>query len=102
MTPEALNKLLKSKTPLVIIDVRTAMEFRNGHIPGAINLPISKLFFNRKELPQNKKEQLIITCEHGPRAVIAKSLLGVFSYRNCELLDGHMHGYRQKRLPLEN
>jgi len=101
MTPETLAKQLKAKAAPVIIDVRSGFEYRSGHIPGALHLPTSALIFNRKRLPRDKAALLVITCEHGPRATLAKSVLGLFGYRNCELLDGHMHAYRNKRLPLE-
>ncbi|MCF6179430.1 MAG: rhodanese-like domain-containing protein [Geopsychrobacter sp.] len=101
MTPEALAKQLKSETPPVIIDVRSGFEYKSGHIPGALHLPTSTLIFNRRQLPRDKQILLVITCEHGPRALLAKSVIGAFGYRNCELLEGHMHAYRRKSLPLE-
>jgi hydroxyacylglutathione hydrolase len=101
MTPENLCKQLKTKTPPTVIDVRSGFEYRSGHIPGALNIPNSSLVLSRQKLPQDKTKLLVITCEHGPRAMVSKGLLGLFGYHNCELLDGHMHAYRQKGLPLE-
>jgi hydroxyacylglutathione hydrolase len=101
MTAETLVKQLKTKTPPLVIDVRSGLEYRSGHIPGALHLPTSKIIFSRGRLPRAKETLLVITCEHGPRATLAKSVLSLFGYRNCTLLDGHMHAYRQKRLPLE-
>lgn len=101
MKPEALIKQLKAKTPPFVIDVRSGFEYRSGHIPGALNLPPSTLLFSRGKLPQNKLALLVITCEHGPRAVLAKGMLGLLGFKNCELLDGHMHAYRKKSLPLD-
>jgi hydroxyacylglutathione hydrolase len=101
MTLETLIKQLKSKTPPLVIDVRSGFEYRSGHIPGALHLPNSSLILSRKQLPRDKATLLVITCEHGPRAAVSKGLLSLFGYHNCELLDGHMHAYRQKRLPLE-
>ncbi|WP_020677568.1 rhodanese-like domain-containing protein [Geopsychrobacter electrodiphilus] len=101
MTIETLIKQRKTKTPPVIIDVRSGPEYRNGHIPGALHLPSSRLILSRSQLPDDKTAQLVITCEHGPRASVAKSLLALFGYHNCELLEGHMHRYRQKGLSLE-
>ncbi|GAC1471443.1 MAG: hypothetical protein PVSMB11_07160 [Desulfuromonadaceae bacterium] len=37
----------------------------------------------------------MVTCEHGPRAQLAKGLLGAFGYRNVALLASHMAGWRQ-------
>ena len=101
MKPENLTSKLKRKSPPLVIDVRSGGEFRSGHIPGALNLPVSSLPFKRAALPRDRRILLVIACEHGPRAVLAKGILGLLGFKNCELLDGHMHGYRNKKLPLE-
>lgn len=101
MKLEILKKLLKSTTPPVVIDVRSGFEYRSGHIPGALHLPVPSLLFKRGDLPQDRKALLVITCEHGPRAVLARKMLGLLGFKNCELLDGHMLAYRRKGLPLE-
>ena len=101
MKPENLIKQLKTKTPPIVVDVRTRFEYQNGHIPGALNLPVATLLFHRGKLPESKDSLLVITCEHGPRAVLANGMLGLLGFKNCLLLDGHMHSYRKKNLPLE-
>ncbi len=101
MKPEALAKQLKSKPPTLVVDVRTSFEYRNGHIPGSLNLPVYSLLLSRKKLPKDQQALLVITCEHGPRAVLAKGMLGLLGFKNTEQLTGHMHGYRKKGLPLE-
>jgi phage shock protein E len=42
-----------------IVDVRTADEYRAGHIEGAINVPLHNL---DKKLAQLKKKDTIVTC----------------------------------------
>jgi len=37
--PVELDRMIKSGENIVVIDVRAAEDFANGHIPGAINLP---------------------------------------------------------------
>ena len=101
MKLEVLKKQLKSTTPPVVIDVRSGFEYRSGHIPGALHLPFPSLLFKRRSLPQDKKSLLVLTCEHGPRAVLAKKVFGLLGFKNCELLEGHMLAYRRKGLPLE-
>jgi rhodanese-related sulfurtransferase len=56
-----------------IIDVRTEAEFRNGHIKGALNIPLNKLSAHCSKL---KKDKPIITCcASGIRSASAKSML---------------------------
>ena len=61
------------KDGAVIIDVRTPAEFNQGHVSGAINLPLQNMPANLNKL---KKEQTIITCcASGVRSGAAKRLL---------------------------
>ncbi|MCK5362753.1 MAG: rhodanese-like domain-containing protein, partial [Gammaproteobacteria bacterium] len=38
-----LERLLKENSAVTLIDARTAEEFDEGHVPGAINVPIADL-----------------------------------------------------------
>jgi rhodanese-related sulfurtransferase len=96
-----LVKRIKSKNPPTVVDVRTGYEFRKGHIPGAIHAPTWKILLRLERIPSDKNTELVVTCELGPRAQIAKGLLGVFGYQNVALLAGHMAGWRQAGWPLE-
>ncbi len=101
MTPQELARRIKSKQPPAIIDVRTGFEFRSGHIPGAIHTPTWKILLRLAHLPTDREAELVVTCEHGPRAQIVKSLLGALGYRRVTLLDGHMAGWRRAGFPKE-
>jgi rhodanese-related sulfurtransferase len=52
-------------------------------------------------LPDDKNAELVLTCEHGPRAQMAQRILAVYGYRKTTLLDGHMAGWKRAGLPLE-
>jgi rhodanese-related sulfurtransferase len=97
---ELLQRIKKDSAPQVI-DARSGLEFKRGHIPGAIHAPVLKILLKRARLPQNKNSELVITCEHGPRALMAKCLLATYGYRSATLLEGHMLGWRKAGLPLE-
>lgn len=58
---------MKSKN-VVVLDVRPVTEFENGHIPGAINIPIEELATQLKKLPKNK--EYVAYCR-GPFCVFA-------------------------------
>ncbi len=101
MQPQELLKRMKSKQPPVILDVRSGSEFRAGHITGAIHAPAWKILLRLARIPSNKDAELVVTCKHGPRAQLAKRLLGAYGYRNVAFLVGHMTGWRQARRALE-
>jgi hydroxyacylglutathione hydrolase len=84
-----------------VLDVRSGFEFNTGHIPGAAHAPFLKILLRRVALPREKQALIVLTCEHGPRAYLARTLLGLIGYRNLHLLDGHMAVWRRAGLPLE-
>ncbi len=57
----------------LILDVRTAGEYKQGHIKGSVNVPLNVL---PKKISKLKKNQVIITCcASGMRSGSAKSIL---------------------------
>jgi len=101
MQGSELAERINSNRAPTIVDARSKMEFQRGHIPGAIHAPALKILLKMAPLPENKDSEVVITCEHGPRAMLAKRILAAYGYRNLTLLEGHMLGWRTARLPLE-
>jgi hydroxyacylglutathione hydrolase len=97
---ELADRLALGQAPAVV-DVRTGIEFRRGHIHGAIHAPIWKILLRLAPLPRDRQAELVVLCELGPRAMMARVLLRFFGYRNSTLLSGHMAGWRRSGLPQE-
>ena len=62
ITAEELKKMLDNKTKMVLVDARTSMEYAEGHIPTAINIPPDKLTTIAALLPKTKNTLLIFYC----------------------------------------
>lgn len=101
MQPRDLAASIAAGQSPTVVDVRTGFEFKPGHIPGAIHAPIWKIMLRLTSLPSDKQTQMVVLCELGPRAVMAKALLTLFGYRNISLLSGHMAAWRHLGLPME-
>ena len=101
MQATELLQRIKSNNAPVIVDARSPIEFKRGHIPGAINASLLMLLFGMARLPKDKTLEMVITCEHGQRAMLTKGLLGLRGYRNTALLDGYVEHWREAGLPLE-
>lgn len=56
-----------------IIDVRSQMEFQQGHLKNSINIPLDKLATGLKKLNRNKA--IITCCASGARSASAKRML---------------------------
>jgi hydroxyacylglutathione hydrolase len=101
MLPNELLRRIESNRAPLIIDARSEIEFERGHIKGAFNAPVRKLLLHRARLPADRDREVVITCEHGQRAAIAKGLLSLYGFRNMEFLEGYLKGWREAGLPLE-
>ena len=56
-----------------VLDVRTLDEYNNGHVDGALNIPLSEIY---KHLPKlNKAKVHYVYCKSGYRSMIASSIL---------------------------
>ena len=60
---------------LVVIDVRREAEFGDGHVKGAVNIPLADLADAGNMATLEDDQNLYITCRTGYRSVIAASLL---------------------------
>jgi rhodanese-related sulfurtransferase len=58
----------------VIIDVRTAGEYREGHIKGSKNIPLDTIFSKVAEIKKLNKP-VIVCCRSGMRSGQAASIL---------------------------
>ncbi|MFQ9809799.1 MAG: rhodanese-like domain-containing protein [Segatella copri] len=71
------------------LDVRTAEEFANGHIRGAINIDVLKSDFEQKAaatLPKSKT--IAVNCRSGKRSKNAAAILTKNGYQVIELDSG--------------
>ena len=72
LTPSELEMMLadtEGRAPLLLVDVREPREFAAGHLPGAINLPMSELDRRLAELPAGSTA--VFMCRSGGRSLRA-------------------------------
>ena len=88
---------LNSPTPLQLLDVRTPEEFAQGHIPGAINIPVSELAGRLQAVDRGRS--VAVYCKVGGRAARAAQLLEQAGYDKVLLIEGSMDAWRAAGLP---
>jgi rhodanese-related sulfurtransferase len=82
LTPKELD----DKKGVVILDVRTNKEYEQGHIPGAVHIPLNDLGDKIKKLKKDK--EIVVFCQSGNRSIWAiKRLMGM-GYKNLYNLKG--------------
>jgi NADPH-dependent 2,4-dienoyl-CoA reductase/sulfur reductase-like enzyme/rhodanese-related sulfurtransferase len=79
-----------------IVDVRTAGEFRRGHVTGSINIPIDELRDRLDEVPRHNP--LVLICHVGVRAYLACRILKQHGFDPVNVSGGY-RTYRQYHPP---
>jgi len=82
------------KEKAVVVDVRTGIEFDNGHIEGAINIPVDNLRERLGELDKNK--EILEYCQVGLRGYVAARILEQKGFKVKNLTGGYKSVTMQK------
>lgn len=81
LRPAELRQLIDSGAKdVVIVDVRDESEFKEGHIPDAINIPVETFAVKSEVLPKEKK--IVVYCNTGGRSYTAYRKLMKLAYPN--------------------
>lgn len=73
----------------LLIDVRTAVEYLDGNIPGSINIPVDELRTRLTEIDQH--QNIFIYCQIGLRGYLAQRILLQNGFQNVQNISG---GYK--------
>lgn len=90
----------KDSSGVLLLDVRTVNEYNNGHIPGAINIPVAELPDALAKL-SDKSQQIVVYCRSGKRAGRAISFLDKQGFQNLVHLEGDYSAWEAQGLPIE-
>jgi len=74
-----------------VVDVRGPDEWRQGHLPGAIHIPLAALPDRLGEL--SKSDPIVLQCKGGGRSSIATSFLQAHGIANVSNLAGGYEGW---------
>lgn len=96
-----VNKMLQKDTSLVVLDVRTADEFNQGHIRGAKNIDILKpeAYSELDKLDHNAK--YIVHCRTHKRSDIAVDYMTKHGFKHIYQMKDGSSGWNDNDLPVE-
>jgi len=101
VTADELFGAIRDGNAPTIVDVRSEGEYVDGHVPGAIHLPFYAVWNGHSRIASGAQEPVVVYCEHGPRAGLAKFALWTVGYEKILYLDGHLAGWKKRGLPVE-
>lgn len=85
ITPEEYSNYNKENT--LLLDVRSEIEFNNGHLEGALNIPVDNLRERLSELDKDK--EIIEYCQVGLRGYVAARILSQHGYSVKNITGGY-------------
>jgi rhodanese-related sulfurtransferase len=90
-------EVYESTAGAILVDVREAEEYASGYIPGAVNVPLSRI--QSTTLPTDKP--LFLYCLRGARSSKAEKILRKMGYGNVTSIGG-IKGYKGKLVRYRN
>ena len=97
---EEFDKLRASKENIVL-DVRTAREYKAGHIPGAVNIDVNAPDFAEKVGKLEKSKTYLVHCAGGVRSAKACRKLETMGFQSLYDLAPGFRGWERAGKPVE-
>lgn len=83
-----------------LVDVRTTMEYAQGHVPGAINIPLNELATRFNDVARDKP--IVVICASGNRSMSGSEILASAGFNDVYNLQGGTMVWMMNGLPLEH
>jgi len=85
---KSAKMILKNDKKAQLVDVRSPQEYKEGHLPSSINLPLYKIEELSKEKIPDINSTIIVYCQSGNRSNKAIEILKSEGYKNIYNIDG--------------
>lgn len=92
--------LMLNREDAVMLDIRTAADFAEGHIINAKNIPFSEFEKRTHELEKLRDRPIIVCCKTGTSASQAVASLNKLGFEKMYRLKGGIEGWKHSNLPL--
>jgi rhodanese-related sulfurtransferase len=97
--PAGATDLINRKDALVL-DVRPAADFTQGHIINAVNIPMNGLNKQTGTLQKHKDRTILVTCRSGSQSAMACRQLRKEGFSDIHNLRGGLLAWQSANLPL--
>ena len=93
--------LIKADANIAILDVRTAKEFADGHVAGAVNIDVNQTDFAQKIDELDRSKTYIVYCRLGRRSRKAVGIMAAKGFKNLYNVSDGFVGWNKNGLPFE-
>ena len=95
------QKLIESAPPVVVLDVRTAAEYKDGHIIGARNIDIKDAGFMGQVSALDRSKPYLVHCAMGGRSAKAMEAMKGLGFKTLYHMHEGMKGWIKAAKPVE-
>lgn len=99
LPPSEAVRLINSRDA-VVVDVRSAGDFKKGHLLNAINIPLAGITERANEISKNKECTILCYCAMGSTSQQACQRLQKLGYSHVHSLKGGINGWQAAGLPI--
>ncbi len=98
---DELDRRMKAKEAIFVVDVREKAERDQGFIPGSIHVPRSWLEQQIEQKVPDKQAHVVLVCAAGHRSAFAAKTLGEMGYTNVESASKGFIQWKDRGFPIE-
>jgi rhodanese-related sulfurtransferase len=96
---DAVKRLLDVREPVVLVDMRKPAEYKAGHLPGAISLPITELERRYREIPKGPRVILYCGCPLEEMGSV-HAFLTSLGWKNHDVREDGFDGWYKSQFPV--
>ncbi len=100
LSPSMAIRLMNKHSDTLVLDVRTAADYKKGHIKGAKNVPLSDLATRVESLSEDKNRPILVYCNSGTSVTRGIKLLKKAGFENVSNLAGGIAAWKEANMPL--
>lgn len=93
------KELISTRPDIVILDIRTPQELREGAIEGSTLVPFWAIMQNKLKLP--KETPIMLVCAVGGRSFAAGQMLVKYGYKEVYNVSGGLVAWKEAGLPVK-
>jgi len=90
ISPKEAKAIMDEGKPFTLVDVRSADEFRESHIKGALLIPVDEVESRAEKKLPDKNAVILVYCASGARSSRAAKILAGMGYTNVNNFGGIM------------
>ncbi len=92
--------MLINREGALVVDIREKKDFEQGHIAGAVNIPLAKLKQRMAELNKHKEKPKLVVCKMGQQSGAAAKSIEESGHGNVVKLAGGIAEWSSRSMPL--